>query len=999
MTGSRAPTGGRIDRTRPLSFTFDGGRHQGFAGDTLASALIANGVRVVARSFKYHRPRGIMGAGAEEPSALVQLENGADTEPNLRATQVELYDGLAAASVNRWPSLRWDLGAINDLLSPIFVAGFYYKTFIHPKALWDRLYEPALRGMAGLGRAPTLPDPDSYDHVHEHTDVLVVGGGPAGLGAALAASQTGARVIVVDEQSEMGGALLATPETIDGHPAEEWVANTVAALRREAETRLLPRTTAIGYHDHNYIVLLERRADHLAPAERHGTIRQRLWHVRAKEVVLATGAHERPLVFADNDRPGVMLAGAAALYAHRYGARPGSRAVIFTNNDASYRSALILNDAGVEIAAVIDLRRETDGDAPGQVRARGIPILPGHGVVAVRGRFGVEGVGAMPLDGGGERVAGGRHEIECDLLAISGGFNPAVHLFCQAQGRLRFDEERAAFVPGTYAQHARSAGAANGSLMLADTLAEGFGAGRAAAAAAGFEPGMTVAVPSAGRWREAPLRPLWLIPSRRSGAKQLVDFQNDVTAADIALAAREGFQSVEHVKRYTTAGMGTDQGKTSNVNALALLSRAVGRAIAETGTTTFRPPYTPVAFGALAGAGRGALADPVRVTPIHGWHVAAGAIFEDVGQWKRARHYPLPGEDMERAVRRECLAVRDAVGIFDASTLGKIELRGPDAAELLDRVYINDWKSLAIGRCRYGLMCREDGMVFDDGVTTRLGPDHYYMTTTTGNAARVLDWLEEWLQTEWPELRVYCTSVTEDWATVTLSGPRARELLAALAPGFAGEPHEFPFMSMKEGEVAGVPARVFRVSYTGALSYEINVAAGQGHHLWEAAMAAGRPLGIVPYGTEAMHVLRAEKGFIVVGQETDGSVTPGDLGFERLASKRKDFIGRRSQRRPALIDPDRKQLVGLLPKNPDEVLQEGAQLVADPHAAIPMAMLGHVTSSYFAARTGRSVALAMIKGGRRRIGESVYAPLPGPTIEATIVAPMFYDPEGARRDG
>ena len=1003
MSGERLPSGGRIDRDRPLHFTFDRIPYQGFAGDTLASALVANGIAVVARSFKYHRPRGIMGAGAEDPSGIVQLGAGGESEPNLRATQVELYEGLVAHSVNRWPNLEYDLGAINDRLAPLFVAGFYYKTFIRPKFLWDRLWEPVLRRMAGLGHAPNAPDPDLYDHRHLHCDVLVVGGGPAGLAAAYAAGRTGARVVLADEQQEFGGRLLDIPETLGDRPALDRVAEVVAELAGMEEVRLLPRTTALGYYDHNHLALLERRGDHLPQQERRGKVRQRLWHIRAGEVILATGAHERPLVFADNDRPGVMLASAAAAYAHRYGALPGRKLVILTNNDSAYRAALVLADAGAEVGAIVDLRAGSDGYWAQEAQRRGIPMLLGRGVVALHGYDRVEAVEVRGIDASGEQATGARHRIECECLAISGGFNPAVHLFCQSQGRLRFDGGIAAFVPEVPAQRQRSVGAAAGRFALADALADGAAVGAAAAWAAGFGDGTAPAMPSAERRAESPLRPLWLLPGERpvgeGKAKHFVDFQNDVTAADIALAAREGFRSVEHVKRYTTTGMGTDQGKTSNVNSLALLSRAVGRAIAETGTTTFRPPYVPVAFGALAGARRGALVDPVRVTPIHSWHVANGAVFEDVGQWKRARHYPKPGEDMERAVRRECLAVRDAVGIFDASTLGKIELKGPDAADLLDRVYTNGFKSLGIGRCRYGLMCREDGMVFDDGVTTRLGDSHYYMTTTTGNAARVLDWLEEWLQTEWPTLRVYCTSVTEDWATVTLSGPKAAAVLAALKPSFPAEAASFPFMSVRVGRVADIPARVFRVSYTGELSYEINVPTREGRALWEAAMEAGRGHGITPYGTEAMHVLRAEKGFIVVGQETDGSVTPLDLGLEGLVSKRKDFIGRRSLRRAAMLDPERKQLVGLLPKDPNAVLPEGAQLVRIPKPKPPMAMIGHVTSSYFGARIGRSFALALVNGGRARVGETLHAPLAGGVIEAAVVAPQFYDAEGRRRDG
>lgn len=968
----RTPEGGRIDRTRAIGFTFDGRPLTGHPGDTLASALLANGIHLVGRSFKYHRPRGILSAGPEEPSALVRLEKGGYAEPNLRATQVELYEGLSAASQNAWPSLGFDLGAVTGLLSRLFVAGFYYKTFMHPRSLWMRLYEPLIRRAAGLGRAPRQRDPDRYDKMHAHCDVLVVGAGPAGLAAALEAARSGARVILADEQNELGGSLLnasllGSRETVEGMPAGEWIARAEAELASLPETRILRRTTATGYYDHNHLTLVERRTDHLPRGSAPGISRQRLWNLRAGRVVLATGAHERPLVFAGNDRPGIMLAGAARSYANRYGVRPGRRAVVLTNNDSAYRAALDLHAAGIAIAAILDLRPEATGALADQARAAGIPVMTGRAVTGTRGARRVKAVEVMALTPDGTGIVGEPVRIACDLLLMSGGWNPAVHLFSQSPGKLRWDEEKACFLPERSIQAVTCVGACAGDFGAGD-----FGAG------------------------EAPMRPLWLLPSPAGLAKHFVDFQNDVTAADLLLASREGYQSVEHLKRYTTTGMGTDQGKTSNVNALAILAGSLAAPIPAVGTTTFRPPYTPVSFGTLAGRDVGALSDPVRVTPMHEAHVAAGAVFEDVGQWKRPWYFPRTGETMDEAVRRECRAVRQAVGALDASTLGKIDIQGPDAALFLDRVYTNAWGKLGIGRCRYGLMCREDGMVMDDGVTTRLGPDHFLMTTTTGNAAKVLDWLEDYLQTEWPGLRVHLTGVTEHWATAAIAGPRARELLAALAPGLDLSPESFPFMSMKEAEVAGLPARIFRISFTGELSYEINVPARHGAHLWTEILG----LGATPYGTEAMHVLRAEKGYVIVGQETDGTVTPFDLGMGWIVSKQKaDFIGKRSFSRRDTSRSDRKQLVGLLTRDPREILPEGAQIVADPGGAAPVPMLGHVTSSYWSETLGRSIALALLKDGPSLVDRIVHAPLGSRTVACQVTRPVFYDPEGARLHG
>ncbi len=714
--------------------------------------------------------------------------------------------------------------------------------------------------------------------------------------------------------------------------------------------------------------------------------------------MLATGAHERPLVFRDNDRPGVMLASAAQAYVNRYAVRPGNQAVVVTNNDSAYGVACDLSDAGIQVT-MVDLRRAPSDARRAVLGKRGVEVLAGHAVLGTSGRTRVAAVEVAVLDASGDGFNGAPRTISCDLLCMSGGWNPAVHLFSQSRGRVAYDQQKACFVPGESFQAERSAGSASGAFELAYVLSEGREAGKVAASEAGFRKRGSAVSPRVELEEETPIEPVWVLPERARGvplAKHFVDFQHDVTAADIGLAAREGYRSVEHLKRYTTTGMGTDQGKTANVNALAILGNQLGVEISAVGTTTFRPPYTPVTFGVLAGRDVGELADPVRMTPMHAWHLENGAKFEDVGQWKRPWYYPRAGESMHDAVSRECLATRNAIGILDATTLGKIDIQGSDAAELLDRIYTNDWKSLRVGRCRYGLMCGEDGMLFDDGVTTRLGEQHYLMTTTSGNAARVLSWLEEWLQTQWPDLEVFCNSVTEQWCTVGIAGPLARELLAELTSDIELGADAFPFMCFREGSVAGIPARVVRVSFTGELSYEISVAANYGMWLWAALMTAGRKYGITPFGTEAMHVLRAEKGFVIAGQDSDGTVTPADLGMSWALSKSKDFIGKRSMSRPDSVRADRKQLVGLLTEDPREVLPEGGQIVDTLVSAPPMKMIGHVTSSYYSANLEHSIALALIKGGRRRHGDRVYVPLEDRTVSATITAPRFFDPDGER---
>ncbi|WP_328745321.1 sarcosine oxidase subunit delta family protein [Streptomyces sp. NBC_00285] len=926
-------------RARPVTFTFDGIEYQGVEGDTLASALLANGVVQTGTSIKLGRPRGIFSAGVEEPNAVVQIEKPFP-EPMLPATTVELHDGLVAA------------------------------------------------GLPGQGRLATEPDPARYDAVHAHCDLLIVGAGPAGLAAAAAAAGSGARVILADDRPDLGGSLRGTGELLD------WADELAARLDAAPDVVVLRRTTVFGYYDDNHLLAVERRTNHLGDAAPADVSRERVHRIRARRVVLATGAHERSLAFADNDRPGVMLAASARAYVNRHGVVPGRRAVVLTTNDSAYPAALDLAAAGVDIAAVLDTR-PAPGEWADRARAAGIEVLAGHAVTGTQGEARLAAVSVAPY---GE--SGGQREFTADLLLVSGGWNPVAHLFSQAGGKLRYDDTLGTFVPHSCPQAVEVAGSADGEFDQGAVLAQGAAAGARAIETEGY-----TAVSPRLPQLPAPPRPtppmqVFTLPGR-DGAPRFVDLQRDVTVDDLTRATGTGMRSVEHTKRYTTAGTANDQGKTSGVLASGVVAQLLGVDVSALGTTTFRPPYTPVSFAALAGRDRGALHDPVRTTALHEWHVAHGARFENVGQWKRPWYYPRTGEDMEAAVLRECAAARDGVAFMDASTLGKIDVQGPDAAVLLDRLYTNMMSTLKVGMIRYGVMCRLDGMVFDDGTVIRLAQDRFLLTTTTGNAAAVLDWMEEWLQTEWPELKVHCTSVTEQWATVALVGPESRAVLGSLAPRLAVANDDFPFMAWRETTVAGIDARVCRISFSGELAYEINVSPWRALALWEALAEAGAPYGITPYGTETMHVLRAEKGYPIIGQDTDGTVTPHDLGMSWAVSKKKpDFIGKRSFARADAVRPDRKHLVGLLPEDPGTFLPEGTQLVADGVLpAPPVPMLGHVTSSYRSAALGRTFALALIKGGRERIGERLYAPVGDRLVPVTVASPVLYDPEGARRDG
>ena len=997
MTQSnRTPVGGSIDRTRPLAFRFNGRPYTGYQGDTLASALLANDVHFVARSFKYHRPRGIVAAGVEEPNAIVQLETGAFTVPNARATEIELYEGLEASSVNASPSLDDDRMAFNQRISRLIPAGFYYKTFMWPRSFWPR-YEKFIRKAAGLGKAPTQRDPARYDKKFAHCDLLVVGAGAAGLTAALAAAGSGARIILVDDQPEVGGYLLSSPRKIAAEPSSVWIAGTVRSLAARPNVTVLNRSTAFGYHDHNLVTVAQRLHDHLPVGQRVGT-RELLWKIRAKRVVLATGAHERPIVFGNNDLPGVMLASAVSAYIHRFGVVPGRTAVVFCNNDDAYRAALDLASAGASVT-VVDPRPAASGGLPGAARQARIEVLNEMVVEAASGDKRVSGVTLRPWSPGGGGVV---RRLQCDLLAVSGGLSPVVHLFSQSGGKAQWDDTATCFVPGAGMQAAQSVGAANGTFGLAAAIAEGWTAGRAAVIACGLTPAEESPPRVAADEPAGSLLPLWRVgddAKASRGPKQFVDFQNDVTTADLMLAAREGFESIEHVKRYTAMGFGTDQGKLGNINGMAILAGVLAKSVAEVGTTTFRPNYTPVTFGTFAGRDLDVHHEPVRKTCLHAWHAEHGALFEDVGAWKRAWFYPKPGEDMHAAVARECLTVRQSVALLDASTLGKIDIQGPDAVKLLNWVYTNDWTKLAVGRARYGLMLNENGMIFDDGVTVRLGVEHFLMTTTTGNAARVMNWMELWLQTEWPDMRVRLTSVTDHWCTVAVAGPRSRAVLQKVCSDIDFANAAFPFMAYREGTVVGVPARVMRISFSGELAYEVNIPASYGRCVWEALMEAGTEFGISPYGTEALHVLRAEKGFIIVGQDTDGSMTPGDMGMGGMVSKNKDCLGKRSLARLDTASEGRKQYVGLLAEDSAFVLPEGSQVLQDGRTAGARKSAGHVTSSYFSPILQRSIALAMLRDGVQKIGSRVTVDLAGGrTATAEVCSTVFFDKEGVRQN-
>jgi sarcosine oxidase subunit alpha len=997
----RLSTGGsRIDRSQPVSFSFDGKTLSGFAGDTVASAVMASGQKLFGRSFKYHRPRGAVGLGAEEMNALIGVGTGARHEPNLRATQVELFNGLTAVSQNRWPSLGFDVGAINSFFSGYLPGGFYYKTFMWPRAFWKHVYEPLIRRAAGLGKAADERDPDCYEHMHIHADVVVVGGGIAGLTAAEAAAASNARVLLIDENPGLGGVADITAGKAGEGTIAELAAEIAARVAKLANVHVLTRTTATGHYHHNYMLAFERVADHNPALMAAGAPRHRLWRIRAGHIILATGALERPIAFANNDRPGIMLATAARALVERYGVAPGTSGVVFTNNDDAYLTAFALKKAGVAVR-IVDSRARPEGDLPNRALAEGIEVGAGSVISAVEGTSSVSAVKIAAYRRGQGRVITEK-KVTCDFVAMSGGFNPVLHLWCHNGGKIRFDETIASFRPHTHGDAISAVGGANGTMSIAETLTEAVAAGEAAAKSAnGKAKASKIKLPKVEEPKCGALETLWFAPATgryNQGNKHFIDFQNDVTAADLELAQREGYESVEHTKRYTTFGMATDQGKTSNINGLGVLSEATGKPIPEIGITTFRPPYTPYSFGSIAGALTKDLFLPIRRTPIFQWQKDHGAVFEPVGQWRRAYTYPAPGEDKHRSINREILCVRNKVGLLDASTLGKIEIKGPDAAAFLDRMYTNTFSTLKVGNCRYGLMMNELGFLSDDGVTVRLGEEHFLMHTTSGGADRIAAWLEEWLQTEWTQYKVFITPVTEQWAQFAIAGPKAREVLAKLEPDFDVSNEAFPHMSFRTGKLGGYPVRIFRISFSGEQSYEVATPANLGRGLWDAIVEAGAEFGIAPYGTEALHVLRAEKGYIVIGDETDGTTTPYDVGLDGLVSKKKaDFIGKRSLEQSYLKGPNRKQLVGLLTEDPNEVLPDGAYAVRVVKDKPPMEMIGQVTSTYMSPTLNRSIAMALIENGRDRMGEVISFPLEGgKVVKAKITDTVFYDKDGGR---
>ena len=969
----RLPAGGHVDRSRRLGFTFDGRRYEGHAGDTLASALLANGVRLVGRSFKYHRPRGIYSAGIEEPNALVELRGGARREPNTRATVAELFDGLAATSQNHRGSLAFDWMAATGLFAPWIGAGFYYKTFMWPAAFWERVYEPVIRKAAGLGRASGLPDPDRYEAAHAHCDVLVVGAGAAGLAAARTAGATGARVILLEQDFLLGGDLLNEP----AHDA--WRGETIAALAAMPEVTILPRTMAFGFYDQKVVGAVEHVADHLPEPSPHAP-RQRCWTIRAQEVVLATGAHERLIAFPGNDRPGVMLAGAARSYARRYGVRAGETAALLATHDAAYDAAFALADAGTRIGAIIDPR--ADGPAMQRAREAGFTVHAGSVVTGTVGGTALRGVRIGALGSGSRSDA-----VPADLLVISGGWNPAVHLASMAGTPLRWDDALAAFVPEESAWQ-RSAGACRGVHGIAAVAADGAEAGRAAAIAAGFDAAPAFALPDAPAADHRPYE-LWEV---KGSGKAFVDIQDDVTTDDIRLAHREGFSHIEHAKRYTTHAMGTDQGKVGGLVGAAVLAEARGEPVATVGLPRFRPYAAPITWGAMAGGEVGQHFQPVRRTALHGVHEGLGAVWMDAGLWKRPAYYPKPTDaDAWASVIREARAVRERVGVCDVSTLGKIVVEGPDAATFLDRVYANTFSTLQVGRARYGLMLREDGIVFDDGTTTRIAPDRFFVTTTTAQAGPVMQHLEFHLASAWPDLDVSLASVTDQWAAMSIAGPKAREVVAAVVQGLDVSNEAFPFMAVADCTVAGAPARLFRISFSGELAYEIATPSGYATSVWQAVMAAGAAHGIEPYGIEALGLLRIEKGH-VAGSEINGQTTAQDLGLGRMLKKKGDFIGRVLAQRPGMTDPARPRLVGLRSIDPKQQLRAGSHLLVDGQDC------GWVTSATQSVVDPGWIGLGLLRDGEAHIGSAILAanPLMGEEVPVKVVTPHGYDPENLR---
>lgn len=994
---TRLSSGGRlIDRSAKQQFSFDGRAMSGLAGDTLASALLANDQMLMGRSFKYHRPRGVVASGAEEPNALVNLGRGDKLEPNARATTTELFEGLTATPQNVFPSLDFDIGVANSYLSRFLPAGFYYKMFIHPRPFWKHVYEPFIRQSAGLGKAPQQADTDRYEHFYAHCDVLIVGGGIAGLQAALVAGSSGKRVIVLEQNAHWGGRAPVDGVEIDGGPADVWIDAALIKLKAMNNVTLRDRTMGAGVYDHGYALGYERVADH-TPGD--GRPRHRLWRIRAGHIVTAQGAIERPLSFAGNDVPGVMLASAVRDYIVNYAVSPGDRVVVVANNDDAYRTALAVKAAGLDVPVILDARPQGGGALMQQAQAKGIRVEKGKAIAKVKGGKRVTGVAICQQAGEGTVL----EEIPCEVVAMSGGWSPIVHLWSHCGGALDWDDALAMFRPNPAkapknqdgAAFVSVIGSANGHLRSQEALTDAVEQIKEITGKRG-KPAV------AQDATEAPLQSVWMMPQGagyKLRAKAWLDYQNDVKVSDVQLAAQEGFESVEHTKRYTTLGMATDQGKLSNINGLATLSNALNTPIPEVGTTTFRPPYTPISMSSLAGDARGGVFQPVRKTPIHQWHEENGADFEPVGQWRRPYCFPRGDEDRPAAVTREILQTRKSLGVLDASTLGKLIVKGPDAGKFLDMMYTNMMSNLKPGRCRYGVMCSENGFLIDDGVVARINDDTWLCHTTTGGADHIHAHMEEWLQTEWWDWNVWVVNVTEQFGQIAVVGPNARKVLETLG-GMDPSAEALPFMAWVDGTLAGIPVRVYRISFSGELSYEIAVNAGQARALWDKIIQAGQAFDVMPYGTEALHVMRAEKGFIMIGDETDGTVIPQDLGLHWALSKKKDdYLGKRAQQRSFMNNPDRWQLVGLESLD-GSVLPEGAYAVAEgTNANGQRNTQGRVTSTYYSPTLNKGIAMGLVLHGPDRMGEVIEFPqIEGEAVKARIVDPVFYDPEGAKQN-
>ena len=997
---TRLQTGGRLlNKDVPLNFTFNGRKMKGYQGDTLASALLANNQMLVGRSFKYHRPRGVVSSGAEEPNALINMGEGTRFEPNQRATTTELFDGLVAESQNHWPSLEFDIGAINSKLARFLPAGFYYKMFIHPRPLWKHVYEPFIRRSAGLGKAPKMRDSDTYEHFYAFYDLVIIGGGIAGLMAAKAAASSGAQILVMEQSAHWGGRCVVEPDQINGKDPEYFIEDLVAELTAQPNVTMRTRLMGAGVYDHGYLLGYERLRDH-APSQTGP--RHRLWRIRAGKILTATGAIERPLSFAGNDLPGVILASALRDYVENFGVSMGDRTVVLTNNDDAYRTAIALKAAGLDVPAILDARSAGGGALAEAAQKLGIRVETGKAVAFVKGRGVVTGVAICDQAGQGTVL----EEIACDCLAMSGGWSPVVHLWSHCGGKLVWDEALAMFRPDPEKAPLNqkgegfvlAAGAANGHFSLGAVMQDALQQGAEAA-------GITAAsqpLPEVDQTAEAAMEAVWMMPQGagvKLRSKAWLDFQNDVKVSDVQLAAQEGFESVEHAKRYTTLGMATDQGKLSNINGLAVLAGALNADIPAVGTTTFRPPYTPISMGAIAGAARDEIFQPVRQTPMHDWHIEQGAYMEPVGQWRRPYCYPRADETHQDAVAREIRQTRNSVGLLDASTLGKLLVQGPDAAKFLDMLYTNMMSTLKIGKCRYGLMCSENGFLMDDGVVVRLGEQSFLCHTTSGGAEHIHAHMEEWLQTEWWDWNVYVANLTEQYAQVGVVGPKARDVLEKLG-GLDVSKEALGFMEYAEGRLGAFDVRVFRISFSGELSYEIAVPAGQGLAFWQTLCAAGEEFGIMPYGTEALHVMRAEKGFIMIGDETDGTVIPQDLGLDWAISKKKsDFLGKRAQERSHMVDPDRWKLVGLETLD-GSVLPDGAYAVGEGENANGQRnTIGRVTSTYFSPTLNRGIAMGLVAQGPERMGEILNFPdLSGNEVKVKLVDPVFYDKNGDRQN-